>query len=109
MRVLLDENLPRKLKFELVDHEVKTVPEMGWAGKKNGELLRLMEPLFDVFVTLDQNLSYQQNLKENIIAIVLLRAISNRLADLLPFVPDLQKVLNGIQPGAFVVITTPEE
>ncbi len=109
MRVLLDENLPRKLKHELIEHEVKTVPEMGWAGKKNGELLRLMEPLFDVFVTLDQNLSYQQNLKQNTIAIVMLRAISNRLADLLPLVPELQNELNAIQPGAFVVITPPEE
>ncbi len=62
MRVLLDESLPRRLKHELAEHEVKTVPEVGWAGKKNGELLRLAEPDYDVFVTMDRQLPFQQNL-----------------------------------------------
>ncbi len=56
MKMLIDECLPRKLKHELPGHEVRTVPEMGWAGKKNGELLRLMSGQFDVFVTIDRNL-----------------------------------------------------
>ena len=56
MRILLDECLPKKLKKDFSNHEVKTVPEMGWAGKKNGELLPLLENHFDIFITADQNL-----------------------------------------------------
>jgi predicted nuclease of predicted toxin-antitoxin system len=56
VKILIDECLPRKLKNALPDHEVKTVPEMGWAGKKNGELLKLMIGVFDVFITVDSNL-----------------------------------------------------
>jgi hypothetical protein len=56
MKILIDESLPRKLKAELSDFEVSTVPEMGWAGKKNGELLGLMSGRFDVFLTMDRNL-----------------------------------------------------
>jgi len=60
MRLLLDECLPRTLKKEFRDYKIRTVPEMGWAGKKNGELLRLAEKQFDVFITLDQNLQYRK-------------------------------------------------
>jgi hypothetical protein len=62
MRVLLDESLPRGLRKELASHEVVTVPEAGWAGRKNGDLLRLAEPAFDVFVTADGRLPFQQDL-----------------------------------------------
>jgi predicted nuclease of predicted toxin-antitoxin system len=62
MRVLLDECLPRGLKKHLREHEVKTVPEAGWAGKKNGELLRLARGSVDVFVTIDSNLSINRRL-----------------------------------------------
>jgi len=61
VRVLLDECLPRRLKRELVGHDVKTAPELGWASKKNGELLALAAPEFDVFLTSDRNLSHQLN------------------------------------------------
>ena len=61
MHVLLDECLPRKLKAEIVGHEVSTVPEVGWAGKENGELLQLAAKDFDVFVTIDANIPAQQN------------------------------------------------
>ena len=64
MRVLLDECVPRRLKREFVGHDVKTAPEMGWASKKNGELLALAAVDFDVFLTTDRNLSYQQNLSD---------------------------------------------
>lgn len=63
MRILLDECLPRKLKKDLIGHDVLTVPEMGWRGVKNGELLRRAKNSFDVFVTIDQGLQYQQNLE----------------------------------------------
>lgn len=83
MRILLDECVPRPLKRELPGHDVHTVPEMGWSGKKNGELLQLMLPEnFEVFLTVDQNLRYQQNLWAANIGVVVLVAPSNRLADL---------------------------
>ena len=63
MKILIDECLPRKLKYTLSDHDAITVPEAGWAGKKNGELLRLMsEENFEVFITVDSNMQYQQQL-----------------------------------------------
>jgi hypothetical protein len=61
VRVLLDECLPRRLKRDLVGHDVRTAPEMGWAGKSNGELLALAAGEFDAFLTVDRNLSYRQN------------------------------------------------
>lgn len=60
MRILLDECVPARLGRELVEHEVRTVPEMGWASRANGELLALAEGKFDVFLTTDQRISYQQ-------------------------------------------------
>ena len=78
MRVLLDESLPRRLKAELTEYEVSTVPEAGWAGTKNGELLRLAEPLFDVFVTMDRRLPSQQNLSDLALCVIVLLAKSKR-------------------------------
>ena len=74
MRVLLDECLPRRLKRELVGHDARTVPEMGWASKRNGELLALAAGEFDVFLTADRNLSYQQDVSAFNIAVVVLVA-----------------------------------
>ncbi len=74
MRVLLDECLPRRLKRELVGHDARTVPEMGWASKRNGELLALAAAEFDVFLTVDRNLSYQQDVSAFDIAVVVLVA-----------------------------------
>jgi len=99
MRVLLDESLPRRLKRELPGHQVATVPEAGWAGKKNGGLLRLADSLFDVFVTPDQNLPAQQNLVGLRVAIIVVRARSNDISDLLPLVPHLQAAIARISPG----------
>jgi predicted nuclease of predicted toxin-antitoxin system len=65
MRILLDENLPRKLAAYLIGHQCRTVVECGWSGKKNGELLAEADPLFDALLTLDKNLPYQQNLTTN--------------------------------------------
>ena len=65
MRVLLDECVPRKLKAELADHEVITVTENGWSGFKNGALLAIAALEFDIFLTVDQNLTFQQNLKSS--------------------------------------------
>ena len=76
MRVLLDECLPKKLKREVEADKVKTVPEVGWASKKNGELLQLAEQDFDVLLTNDQNLEHQQTLKKFDLAIVVLPSVS---------------------------------
>lgn len=105
MRILLDECVPRPLKRELVDYEVRTVVEMGWSGKKNGELLRLMNQAgFTILLTTDQNLRYQQNLEQARVAIVVLVARSNRLPDLVPLVPDVRIVLNTIASGEVIEV-----
>jgi PIN like domain len=105
MRILLDECTPRPIKRELSNYEVKTVVEMGWSGKKNGELLRLMQQSgFTVLLTTDQNLRYQQNLQQSGVAIVVLVALSNRLSDLIPLIPNVYKVLTTISAGEIVEI-----
>ena len=102
MKVLLDECVPRKLRRELAEHEVVTVTERGWSGVKNGELLALAEPEFDVFLTVDQNLKYQQNLKAFDIGVVLLVARNNRLKTLLPLMPEAREALENIKAGDFI-------
>jgi hypothetical protein len=102
MRILLDECLPRRLKAHLVGHDCQTVGEAGWAGKKNGELLRLADGSYDVFLTLDRGIQYQQNLSGQGIAVVILQARSNRLEDLLQLVPVCLTVLNELQPGQII-------
>jgi hypothetical protein len=102
MKVLLDECVPRKLRRELSEHEVQTVTERGWSGIKNGKLLALAEAEFDVFLTVDQNLKYQQNLKVINIAIILLVAQNNRLKTLLPLMPEARETLENIKAGDFI-------
>lgn len=102
MRVLLDECVPRKLRRELAEHQVLSVTERGWSGIENGELLALAATEFDVFLTVDQNLKYQQNLKAFNIGIVVLVAKTNRLRTLLPLMPDVRKALESIKVGDYV-------
>lgn len=103
MRVLLDECIPRKLRAHLVGHECRTVPEAGWAGKKNGELLRLAEEGgFDVFLTLDKGVQYQQNLSGRGIAVLIVKALSNRIEDLTARVPACLAALDHIQLGQVI-------
>ncbi len=102
MRVLLDECVPRKLRRELTDHEVLTVTERGWSGIENGSLLTLAEVEFEAFLTVDQNLKYQQNLKAFNIGIILLIAKNNRLKTLLPLMPEAREALENIKAGDFV-------
>ena len=104
MRLLLDECLPRTLKKEFRGHKVMTVPEMGWSGKKNGDLLRLAEKHFDVFITLDQNLQYQQNLSKSSMVVLLLSVKNNRYESIQPLVPKTLAVLKSLQPGQAVKI-----
>jgi hypothetical protein len=100
MRLLLDECVPRQFIRELSGLDVSTVVQEGWSGMKNGELLRGMaERAFDVLITTDRNLRYQQNVAESAIAVVVLEGPSNRLADLIPLVGSLRQVLTELQPG----------
>src|SRR3954471_6211838 len=108
MRVLLDECVPRRLRAALLGHDVRTVSEMGWAGKKNGELLQVMAGQgFEVLVTVDQNLRHQQNLQAAGIAVLILVAVRNRLAELLPLAPLALAALATIQAGDVVEVTQP--
>ena len=103
MKVLLDECVPRKFKNHLPGHECRTVPEVGLAGKKKGELLSLAERAdFQVFLTIDQGIEYEQNLAPLGIAVVLVQAASSRLADLLPHVPEILRILRAIKRGELI-------
>jgi predicted nuclease of predicted toxin-antitoxin system len=110
MKVLIDECAPRALKQIIATNGYAciTVQEAGWSGKMNGELLDIAEAEFDVLVTLDTNLKYQQNLTGRKIAIVVLRAQSNRLIHLTPHFSACVKALMSINPGEMVYVgTTP--
>ena len=103
-KVLLDECVDIGLAEELVDHDVQTVVKTGWAGLKNGELLQRAQASFDVFITTDRNLQYQQNLSGFDIAVILLAAQTNRLTDLLPLVPQLLDAIPDAEPGQLTVL-----
>ena len=106
MRVLLDEQLDRRLKqLFSKDFFVQTVEERGWKGKKNGELLRLAQFEFDVFVTMDRSIEHQQNLGQIQMSIILLSAKTNRRQDTAPLIPRVNEVLKTLQSGQFVRIT----
>jgi hypothetical protein len=87
-----------------VGHEVNTVPRMGWAGKRNGELLGLAAARFDAFVTVDRKLPSQHEIAKYDLAVVVLVAVSNRLADLKPLVPQLLDIIDQLQPGQTVEV-----
>lgn len=105
MRLLLDECVPRKFKNVLAGHDCRTVPDEGLAGKKNGELLALAKKAgFQVFLTLDRGLEFEQNLTQRAIAIILIRTKSSRLTDLLPHSTEILRVLGLIRPGELVKV-----
>lgn len=107
MRILLDECVDQRFRKELVGHSVSTVQEAGWAGKKNGELLKLAAGNFEVFITVDRNLYFQQNVTELKIAVAVLRAPTNRAVDLKGLAPTLLARLPELKPGQIVVISRP--
>jgi predicted nuclease of predicted toxin-antitoxin system len=105
MKLLLDENLPKRLKLDLTEFEVSTVAENGWAGKKNGELMKLMiDDNFDALLTFDKNLQYQQNFKKYTVSVLVLTAKDNTyktLTELMPLVKE--RVKSGLKPGVEIV------
>lgn len=94
MKLLLDENLPKRLKQDFSEHEIFTVRDKGWQEKENGELLSLMiADHFDVFLTFDRNIRYQQNFKKYSIAVLILNAPDNSYLTLTKLVPKIKSVL----------------
>lgn len=105
IKILLDECLPKKLKYRVEeldpDFDVHTVPEVGWAGAKDGPLLTKAEKYFDVFVTSDRNLSFQQPVKDSQIHVLLLIAPTNIYEDLLPLVKKVGPIIKDYKSGQF--------
>ena len=99
MRLLLDECVPKRLKRELHGHETKTVQDMGWAGIKNGALLRLADGTFDALLTVDQGIEYQQSLSGLRISVIIMMAPSNDVDDIHPLLPAVEQALAGLRPG----------
>lgn len=104
--VLLDENVDRQL-AALFDTDLMavTVREQGWDGLKNGTLLRSAAAEFDVFVTMDRNLPYQQNLNDLELAVVVIRSVSNAFVDVAPLMPKVNEAVRTAQPGAATVVS----
>lgn len=99
MRVLLDSCVPIRFANELKEHEVQTAQKMGWGNLDDGPLLDAAAGKFDVFVTVDKSLPKQQRLNNRSFAVVVLRAKTNRLADLLPNIPALRLAIEELHPG----------
>jgi hypothetical protein len=104
MRIFLDECIDWRLSRDLMGHQVMTARQMGWASIENGQLLALTAHEFDVFVTVDRNLSFQQNLTTLPIPVIILQAPTNRLADLRLLVPALSAAITSARPGSATIV-----
>lgn len=103
--VLLDSCVPRPLKRELRSHQVRHASEIGWQDLDDRPLLERADASFDVLITTDQNLPYQQNLSRYSLSVIILIARTSRLEDLLPLAPAVLDVLDKLQPGELVEIS----
>lgn len=106
MRLLLDENLPKRLKTDFKDHEIFTVRDKGWNGIKNGELLQLMvENGFHALLTFDKNLQHQQNFQKYTLAVFVLSAVNNTYQELTKLSPKIHEHLNRatLQVGTIII------
>ena len=108
MRVLLDECVPRALRNDIPGHEVKTVAEVGWAGVKNGELLRLAAAEFDLLITVDRNLEYQQNFEGLSLALIVVHAPTNDIVVLRPLMPAVLAAIPQTRPGVVTHVRAPQ-
>lgn len=107
MRVLLDENIDRFLKAQFDSGmDVVTVSEQGWKGMKNGQLLRVAQHKFDVFVTMDKDLEHQQNVNVINMGIVVIRAQSNSYQSVAPLMPQVNEAIKMVTAGEVVYVTT---
>ena len=105
MKVLLDECVTRYLKRDFTGHEVLTVEEAGFKGLKNGQLLQTASAQWDVLVTVDQNLEYQQNLRTLAIAVIVLKAKRSTYPMLKPLMPQVLITLEKVKPGEVIVVS----
>jgi predicted nuclease of predicted toxin-antitoxin system len=105
VKILLDECVDWRLSRALTGHEVKGARQMGWNAIKNGELLALASKYFDIFLTVDMNLVFQQNIRELPIPVVVLQAPTSRLVDLLPLVPKLLETIDSARHRVITVIS----
>lgn len=108
MRVLLDECVNPRVRGAFSGHPVNTVLEMGWSGITNGRLMALAQDSVDVFVTLDRNLEYQQNLRMLNFGIIVVRVPDNKIASYRPLFPELLRAAEVIQPGEVIRIARVE-
>jgi hypothetical protein len=100
-RIVCDESVPHDVAAAVRGHQVATVQSLGWAGLKNGALLRATRDAgFEVLVTVDRNMEYQQNIAASGLALIVLRGRSTRIPDLLPLMPELARVLPLVPPGS---------
>src|ERR1700731_5359916 len=104
MRVLLDECVPRPLRSELIEHEARTVADMGWSGIKNGQLLQKAASAFDCFLTVDRNLQFQQPIDSLPLAVLVIRAVDNRIETLRPLMVRVREALASIGVNELKVI-----
>jgi hypothetical protein len=106
-RVLLDENLPRKLRRELPAFKVRTVQEEGWTSFRNGELLSRAQHGFDVLLTADRRLQFQQNIARFNIGVVAIVTINLRLKTILMAIEDIRTALAAVRPGEIISVQVP--
>ena len=104
-RVLFDEDVPRQLRRELPEFQVRTVQEEGWSSVRNGELLRRSSQTFDVLVTADKRLRYQQNISRYDIGVVVIATRDTRLPRLLELVDDLRAAIHAVTPGNVLIVS----
>jgi len=104
-RVLFDENMPRKLRRDLPGFFVRTAQEEGWSAFKNGDLLRRAAVAFDVLVTIDQRMRYQQNVTQLQIGVVVIEVPDTRLIYLRALLPQLRQAIERIEAGEVIVVT----
>jgi|SRR5437660_76711 predicted nuclease of predicted toxin-antitoxin system len=107
MRIFLDECVDWRLSRDLIGHQVMTARQMGWSSIENGQLLALASQAFDVFVTVDRNLAFQQDLTALPMPVIILRARTNRLDDLKPLVPKLLAAIGSAKPGGVTTVSSP--
>ena len=107
MKLLLDENLPHQLRFEIVGHEVFTAAFMGWSGIENGKLLALAAAVgFGALITNDRGLEYQQDQSSIPLGVVVLLVSANTIEAIRPLLPKLHEALDTMAPRSLVKVTT---
>ena len=106
MKLLLDENLPKKLKLDFTEHEIYTVTDKGWNGVKNGELLKLLvKENFDVLLTFDKNLQHQQNFKNYTVQVIVLSAPINTYQELTKLTSRVKEYIKSNASGPVIVVS----